>query len=184
MLPEEIVTARLTLRPYRFSDVAEMFAYLQEPDENRFLEGPSALTERDTEAIIARHILVDREHRHVWAITIDDRPMGAITINFSKAGRVAEIGYHIKKSLWGRGYASEAAKAIVDVAFEVCPDLQRIQANIHPDNLGSIRVAERAGMIYEGVLRAYAYIAGKPTDEAVYAVVRDQRALSTAGCES
>jgi ribosomal-protein-alanine N-acetyltransferase len=173
LLPDEIVTKRLRLRPYRFSDVPEMYAYVQEPDGSRFLEGSEdPLTEKQTEAIIARHILVDKEERNVWAITIDDIPIGAITINFSKGRRIAEIGYHVKKAVWGQGYTSEAAKAIVDTAFANCADLQRIQANIHPENVGSIRVAERAGMEFEGTLRSYSYVAGKPADEAVYSVLR------------
>lgn len=172
-LPEEIDTDRLKLRPYNFSDVPEMYAYLQEPDVGRYLEGSGALlTKKQTEAIIARHILVDREKRNVWAITIDDLPVGAITINFTKERRIAEIGYHVKKSLWGCGYASEAVKMVVDLAFATCPDLQRIQANIHPENEGSIRVAKRSGMEHEGTLRCYSYVAGEAADEAVYAVLR------------
>ncbi len=174
LLADEIVTARLKLRPYRFSDVPEMYAYLQETDGSRFLEGAgSPPTLRETEEIIARHILADNTHRHVWAITIDDLPIGAVTINFFKERRIAEIGYHIKKSLWNQGYASEAAAAVVDAAFETCPDLQRIQANIHPENAGSIHVAKRVGMAYEGTLRSYSYIAGQAADEAVYAVLRE-----------
>ena len=170
---QEIVTRRLKLRPYRFSDVPEMYAYLQEPGGNRFLEGSEEqLTEEATEAMIARHILVDKNLRNVWAITIDDVAVGAITINFAKERRIAEIGYHIKKALWGQGFATEAAQAVVETAFATCTDLQRIQANIHPENKGSIRVAERTGMEFEGTLRSYSYIAGKAVDEAVYSVLR------------
>ena len=116
--------------------------------------------------------LADKEHRNVWAITIDDLPVGAITINFAKERRIAETGYHIKKALWGHGCATEAAKAVVETAFATCTDLQGIQANIHPQNKGSIRVAERAGMEFEGTLRSYSYIAGNAADEAVYSVLR------------
>ncbi|XOV83908.1 MAG: GNAT family N-acetyltransferase [bacterium] len=175
LLPDEIVTRRLKLRPYRFSDVPEMYAYVQEPGGNRFLEGSGEpLTEKQTEEIIARHILVDKDVRNVWAITIDDVPVGAISINFAKARRIAEIGYHIKQALWGQGYASEAAKAVVDTAFATCRNLQRIQANIHPDNVGSIRVAQRAGMAFEATLRSYSYVAGEVTDEVVYSILRSK----------
>jgi [ribosomal protein S5]-alanine N-acetyltransferase len=173
MLSEQIITARLTLRPFRFSDVPEMFNYLQEPEMGRFLEGDSTLpTEAEVEGYIARHILVDRTQRNVWAITMDDAPIGGISINFMKNQRIAEIGYSIKKPLWGRGLATEATRAVIDAAFETCADLQRIQANIHPQNTGSIRVVERVGMNYEGTLRAYAWVAGEVTDEAVYAILR------------
>ena len=133
MLAEEITTSRLKLRPFRFSDVPAVSAYLQEPDMGHYLEGSlSSPTEAETARIIARHILVDREERNVWAITIDDLPIGGISINFAKEYRVAEIGYSVKKALWGQGLASEATGSVIDTAFETCPDLQRIQANIHP----------------------------------------------------
>ncbi len=174
-LPEEIATERLKLRPFRFSDVPEFFAYLQEPDMGRFLEGsPSPPTEADTARIIARHILVDREHRNVWAITIGDLPVGGISINFAKEHRIAEIGYSVKKALWGQGFAGEATKAVIDAAFETCPDLHRIQANIHPQNEGSIRVAKRVGMEYEGTLRSNSYVRNEVADEVVYAILRNK----------
>ena len=141
----------------------------------RFLEGSDALlTEDEVQAIIAGHILADQNQRNVWAVTLDDLPVGAITLNFLKARRVAEIGYHIKSALWNKGYASEAAKAVVDAAFECCPDLQRVQAGIHPENKGSIYVVKKLGMKHEGTLRAFAFIRGNAADEAVYAVLRNE----------
>jgi len=173
-LSQEIVTRRLKLRLFRFSDVPEVFAYLQEPDMGRFLEGSSSRpTETETASIIARHILADWMQRNVWAITINDIPVGGISINFEKEHRIAEIGYSVKKTLWGQGYASEATRAVIDTAFETCPDLQRIQANIHPQNAGSIRVAKRVGMVYEGTLRSYSYVRGEVADEDVYAILRN-----------
>jgi ribosomal-protein-alanine N-acetyltransferase len=175
MLPEEISTERLKLRPFHFSDVPEMFLYLQEPDMGRFLEGsPSPPTQAETERIIARHILVDREYRNVWAITIGDLPVGGISINFAKEHRIAEIGYSVKKSLWGQGFAGEATKSVIDAAFETYSDLQRIQANIHPQNEGSIRVAKGVGMEYEGILRSNSYVRHEVTDEIVYSMLRNK----------
>ncbi|MFK7914752.1 MAG: GNAT family N-acetyltransferase [Pseudomonadales bacterium] len=173
LLDRVIDTQRLQLRSYRFSDASRMHAYLQEPDQNNYLEGAATtLSEAQVEAIIARHILANPEQRNVWAITIDDQPMGAVSINFEKESRIAEIGYHISKRLWGRGYASEAVAAVVHTAFGNLPQLQRIQASIHPENQASIRVAERVGMQYEGTLRSYAFVNGEPADEAIYAVLR------------
>jgi len=99
-------------------------------------------------------------------------PVGGISINFEKSHRIAQIGYSIKKDLWGKGLATEATSAVVDAAFEAYPDLQRIQANIHPQNHGSIRVVERIGMDYEGTLRSYAFVRDEVADEAIYAILR------------
>jgi ribosomal-protein-alanine N-acetyltransferase len=59
-----------------------------------------------------------------------------------------EIGYRLRRSAWGQGYAVEAARAVRDFAFEQL-DIQRLIAIIDPANVASIRVAEKIGMHYE-----------------------------------
>ena len=59
-----------------------------------------------------------------------------------------EIGYRLARSAWGQGYATEAAGAVRDFAFNVL-GLKRLIAMIDPANIASIRVAEKIGMHYE-----------------------------------
>jgi RimJ/RimL family protein N-acetyltransferase len=59
-----------------------------------------------------------------------------------------EIGYRLRRTAWGRGYATEAARAVRDYAFDTL-GLTRLIAMIDPANLPSIRVAEKIGMKYE-----------------------------------
>jgi ribosomal-protein-alanine N-acetyltransferase len=59
-----------------------------------------------------------------------------------------DIGYRLVRSVWGRGYATEAVLAVRDYSFNV-PCLPRLIAMIDPQNVASIRVAEKAGMRYE-----------------------------------
>ncbi len=59
-----------------------------------------------------------------------------------------EIGYRLKRSVWGQGYATEAVIAVLDYAFSTL-GLKRIIAMIDPANVASIRVAEKVGMRYE-----------------------------------
>ena len=174
MLPQIIRAQRLILRPFRESDVQEVFQYLQDREMGRYLEGSTAPpTKGETAKIIARHIQVDWSQRGVWAMTINDLPVGGVSLNFLKAHRVAEIGYSVKKALWGQGFAFEAAGAVIAATLETHLELRRIQAGIHPSNRGSIRVAEKLGMEYEGTLRAYSDVRGEIADEAIYAFLRD-----------
>ena len=175
MLPEILNCEDIRLRPFCFSDAPEFHSYINEPDMGLYLEGTrTELTEADAAEIIARHLLVDKELRQVWAITIDDNAVGTVSINFAKNHRVSEIGYSVKKTLWGQGIASRVIQTVVNAAFETYPQLQRIQANIHPDNEGSIQVAKFIGMKLEGTLRSYAFVRGEIADEAVYAIVREE----------
>jgi [ribosomal protein S5]-alanine N-acetyltransferase len=59
-----------------------------------------------------------------------------------------EIGYRLARSMWGQGYATEAAKAVNDFAFGTL-GIKRLIALIDPSNVASIRVAEKIGMHYE-----------------------------------
>ena len=56
-----------------------------------------------------------------------------------------EMGWHVRRDLWSRGYATEAARACVEYAFDIlCAE--RIVAMVRPENLSSCRVAEKSGL--------------------------------------
>ena len=59
-----------------------------------------------------------------------------------------EIGYRLARFAWGKGYATEAARAVRDFAFNTL-SIKRLIAMIDPSNVASIRVAEKIGMHYE-----------------------------------
>ncbi len=65
-----------------------------------------------------------------------------------------EVGYLLKKSAWGRGFASEACRRMLQFAFEESP-LTEVVAVTDPRNTASRRVLEKCGMHYEGMRRAY-----------------------------
>jgi len=66
-----------------------------------------------------------------------------------------EIGYILKKSAWGKGYATEATKRLLKFAFEETP-LEELVATTNSENTASQRVLEKCGLVYEGMRRAYA----------------------------
>ena len=66
-----------------------------------------------------------------------------------------EIGYILKRSAWGKGYATEATKRLLKFAFEQTP-IEELVATIDPENSASRRVLEKCGLISEGMRRAYA----------------------------
>lgn len=84
----------------------------------------------------------------------------------------AYVGWRTHPRLLGQGYATEAVRGCLELAFRPQPQglgLHRIQANILPDNLASRRVAERCGMREEGVARRYLLIRGEWRDHVMYA---------------
>ncbi len=66
-----------------------------------------------------------------------------------------EIGYILKRSAWGKGYATEATNRLLKFAFEETP-LEELVATIDPENTASQRVLEKCGLVHAGIRRAYA----------------------------
>ena len=168
----ELHTDRLLLRPFHSGDVDDVFAYAQNPEWNRFLPVPDPYTRRDADEFVARCILADGEERFEWAVVHDGRVSGGVSLTVHRAG-VAELGYSIARPLWGQGLATEAARAIIEHAFENL-GLVRIQAFADLRNVGSWRVMEKLGMQREGVLRSHRTLRGEPVDDVLYAIFREE----------
>lgn len=67
-----------------------------------------------------------------------------------------DLGYRLARPFWGQGYATEAARAVIAYAFDTLA-LRRLVARIDPQNLASLRVAEKLGMRYEKDLMLEGY---------------------------
>jgi ribosomal-protein-alanine N-acetyltransferase len=87
-----------------------------------------------------------------FAITIRDELCGAVGLHVERTHNHAELGYWIGVPYWGRGYATEAAAAVIRYGFDTL-DLHRIQASVLAGNPASARVLLKVGMRLEGSLR-------------------------------
>jgi ribosomal-protein-alanine N-acetyltransferase len=173
MMPNEIRTERLFLRPHRFADISDVLMYANDREWARFLPVPSPYTVRDAEEFLARSALADRVQHPDWAITLENRVVGGIDIRFMFEFRIAQLGYSIARALWSRGYATEAARAVIDAAFRCHAQLKRIRSYADTRNKGSIRVMEKIGMTYEGCLRSNRFVRDEFVDDAHYGILRD-----------
>lgn len=91
----------------------------------------------------------------------------------TKNNHKAELAYALSPTYWGRGIATEAAKAYIYYGFEVL-HLNRIEAGCHASNVQSERVMKRLGMKYEGTLRKDMFVKGTYRDTKMYAILRDE----------
>jgi ribosomal-protein-alanine N-acetyltransferase len=172
MLPEVITTARLVLRPWAFEDAGDVFAYAHDEQWSRYLPIPQPYLETDARKFIATQVLLDRREYSSWAIEQEKRAVGGINLRLMADGQIAEIGYSIARTLWGRGLATEAARAVIQTAFETCPKLVRVRAMADVRNLASSRVLEKVGMKREGILRSNRLLRSVPVDEVWYGILR------------
>ncbi len=100
--------------------------------------------------------------------------IGAVALTLAMAHRRGVLGYWIGLPFWGQGYATEAARAMLNYGFHEL-GLQRIQAQHLSRNPASGKVMQKLGMKHEGHLRAHVLKWGVSEDVDVYGILRDDQ---------
>ncbi len=172
----EIRTERLLLRPFRPADIDRLADWQSRPEVSRFLyweprsraEAEAALAKRMTE------IHLDRDD-DCLALAVERRDDGLLLGDASlwlrsSAHRQVEIGYVFHPDAAGHGYATEAARALIDFAFE---DLRahRVFARLDARNTASANLLRRLGMRQEAHFRESEIFKGAWGDELVFAIL-------------
>lgn len=149
-------TPRLVLRAFGLSDVEAVRVLAGDLDVARnTLNIPHPYGREDAEAWIVSHPdQLERREAVTYAVTApaEDGVVGAVGLILELEHERAELGYWIGRPYWGRGYATEAARAVVGWGFSSL-DLHRIHASHFPRNPASGRVLRKIGMRHEGTLR-------------------------------
>lgn len=174
ILPKEITTERLLLRQYDFGDLDDVFKYASDEEWQQYLPLPHPYERQHAIEFLARTILLDWTQHPSWAIVESGKSVGGVNIRFDFERRMAGMGWAIARPLWGRGLTSEAVGAVVDLAFETHPDLNRIEAYADARNIASQRVMEKVGMSKEGILRQHFLVRDELRDDARYAILRSE----------
>lgn len=178
----QLRTARLVLRPVRESDVDDLFAIFSDPRVTRYWSTPPWTTRDPAERMVAGDLADLAASRSVrLGLVLDGRVVGTWSLfALDRQSRRAEIGYALAASVWGRGLATEAGRAVVAHVFDDL-GLNRLEADIDPRNLASARVLERLGFRREGLLRERWIVAGEVSDSAFYGLLRRDRAGAVIG---
>ncbi len=149
-----ITTERLVLRPLAASDVAAYADMHADEEVARYLtSNGAALSAEDAWRQLAMFIgHWELRGFGMWAIAELERPdvlIGRVGAHEPEGWPDVEIGWVLARSAWGRGYATEAARAALRYVFEVL-NRPRAVSLIHPDNVRSRAVAARLGQRYAG----------------------------------
>lgn len=171
-----IRTPRLVLRALSMDDLDDHQRLFGSDDTVRFVyEEP--LDRAEAAAHLARRLPAVLPAEGEWlnlALVADGRFVGECGVGLrSAAHRQCEIGYGLLPEARGLGYATEAASAMVDLAFTVL-GAHRVAGRLDARNVDSARVLERLGMRFEGTFRGSEFVKGEWTDEAVYAITEDE----------
>jgi RimJ/RimL family protein N-acetyltransferase len=165
----ELRTRRLLLRAFRESDLDPLAAMCADPEVMRYLGDGRTLDRADT----WRQMAMFMGH---WALrgfgmwAVEEQGTGAwvgrVGLFYPEGWPDREVGWALAREHWGRGLATEAARAVLDHVFGTL-GWDRVISLIYRENARSVRVAERLGERYEGQV----VVRGHPAD--VYVVTRD-----------
>jgi [ribosomal protein S5]-alanine N-acetyltransferase len=144
-------TGRLRLRRFRREDVDAVFAVIGDAEAMRHY--PRTFNRRNADEWIARNLRRYAEHGHgLFAVTLKgaEEVIGdcGVVRQVIEGQPQMEVGYHFRRDYWGHGYATEAARACIGLAFGAL-GAQKVISLIRPENVPSQRVAVRNGMTIE-----------------------------------
>ena len=153
-----LATTRLLIRSFEPADAAAMLEVFGDPDVRRYLPPFPDPTIESMGKSIGRRMAMERDHGHaLWAVELKDSgeligDCGLMLVEGT--GPEVELAYHYKRTAWNQGYGTEAATACLRYGFGVV-GLEQIIAICFPENVGSWRVMEKAGMRYERMASYY-----------------------------
>lgn len=175
-------TTRLLLREFTPRDAPALLAYQRDPRYLRFFEVED-WGEAESLALLRRFLEWQREQpRGRIQLAIERSSTGELIGNVglrrdSSGARVAELGFELSPEHWGHGYATEAARALLDHGFSDLL-LHRVEARCVADNLGSVGVLERVGLRREGTLREAEFFRGRWWDVHLYGILATEWAVA------
>ena len=168
-----LTTPRLTLRAFTLEDAPRVQRLAGDVEvATTTLTIPHPYEDGVAEDWIGTHAERWASARHLTlAITTEkDGLVGAVGLQQRSPHRRAELGYWIARDFWGRGYATEAAGAVVAYGFREL-GLNKIDAHYLARNPASGRVMEKVGMSREGVLRQHIVKWEEPEDVIMYGIL-------------
>jgi ribosomal-protein-alanine N-acetyltransferase len=172
---QNLETERLLLRRLVDDDAEEIFALRSNPETMKFIPRPLAKTKEDAlEHIATIDGKIVNNTGINWGITIKGNPkiIGIIGhFKISPENHRAEIGYMSLPETNGKGYMSEAIKAVLIYGFEQL-DLHSVEAIIAPENIASERVLQKNGFVKEAHLLENELWDGNYLDTVIYSLLR------------
>ncbi len=154
----ELSTNRLSLVPLQQEDIQFVHTLHSNPEVDFYntLGIPASI--EDTEAIMYEMVSENEKEetrKFTFCIKWNDQSIGLIALNLgNKKYEIGEIWYKFLPEFWKQGFATEALKEVIQLGFNKL-NLHRIEAGCASENIGSVKVLEKAGMTREGQKRQH-----------------------------
>ena len=138
---------RLTYRRPARDDLEDLHALDNDPDVMQWINGgqPVSLDQFTQQQLPVYLSSIDGSLFGFWIIEESGEFVGWVSLRAGDKPHSASIGYRLKGSAWGKGYATEAARSLLELAFER-ERLETVTATTYERNVGSQRVLVKIGM--------------------------------------
>lgn len=172
----QLETDRLLLRKLVYSDKSNIFEYAQNPNVAKYVLWDEHQSELDSLAFL--NIVYEAYNKNEaapWGISLKNlnKIIGtAGFVKWDKNNNTAEIGYALSENYWGQGIIPEAIQEIIKFGFEKM-NLDKISAECHSNNLGSIKVLEKGQFNFENEIENKTEIKGKLCNMKTFSILRN-----------
>ncbi len=167
-------TEHLIVRELGLDDVQDMFEYAQDDEIAALgLWLPQKTLQENIDDIQEAIDGYATGTNFTWAVEhrADHKMIGRLSLGgYNARDARADLGYAYNRLYWGKGYATEAARAVLQFSFDSLK-LHRVGATVLPDNFGSIRVLEKLGFQREGTRRQAYSLRGSHEDLFCYSIL-------------
>ena len=175
---QTIETERLTLRQFTIEDAESAMNNWAGDDHAQKMYGePSYKTIEAAAKLLEKYINSYSKGSYFrWAVIekTSGECIGQVAYFLVDTGNsFGEIEYCIGSSFQGKGYATEATKAVIDYGFRQI-GFHKVQICVRPSNLASKKVIDKCGFTYEGTLRDYFFIDGKYEGRMYFSILEDE----------
>lgn len=160
----------IKLRLFDLSDIDDLMDWFMDEKVSKFCSWDCFTSKEAVMNYVANVII---PHPWLRAICLNDKPIGSISVTAFHGTALCrgEIGYILASEYWGKGIATKAVKLVASTIFVEWPHLERLEALVDVENIGSQRVLEKVGFSKEGVLRKYCLLKGKPRDMVMFSLL-------------
>lgn len=172
---QNLETERLLLRRLNDNDVNEVLELRGNPENMKFI--PRPLAKNTDDALEHIKMINDKIDENVginWAVTIkgSDKMIGLLGhYRIQPENHRAEIGYMILPQYQGKGYVTEAIKAVMEYGFNQM-NLHSIEAVIDPENYASEKALQKIGFVKEAHILENKLFDGKFWDTVIYSMLK------------
>ena len=147
-----IETERLLIRPFTIHDIESAYEMNLDQEVSKYTGDGGVVSKTEMERRIKEDVIGDYEKYGFGRLAVvlkeENKFIGFAGLKYLDDLKEVDLGYRFMSKYWGKGFATESAKACIELGFKTL-DLNKLIAMVLPENLASIRVLEKLKFSYE-----------------------------------